>query len=93
MKNTVTKQLTFPKKMVEVMNARAEELGYNFAGYIRYLLAREMEREFYRDREIDAEILKDLSNSFAAYKRGETETLKSKEDIDKFVDSLSKDVE
>lgn len=93
MERTITKQISFPQEMVSIIESRAENFGYNFSGYVRYLLTKEMEKEFERKEILDANMLSDIKKGVEEYKRGKGVSLKNKKEIEGFLDSLCKEDE
>jgi hypothetical protein len=92
MKNTVIKQLTFPKEMVATIEGRAKSFGYDFAEYVRFILAKDMEKEL-DNGYLSPELLRDIEESYEDYKNGNYTTLRSRKDIKKYMKSLLEDEE
>lgn len=86
MSKSVKKQLVFSKELLSRGENKAKSYGISFGEYLRYLVV--------KDTSMDGQGLlsDDLENSigvaFEEYKNGEVGELNSREDIDKFVDSL-----
>ena len=90
MAKSITKQITFPVQLLKVLEPKAKMYGYSFPAYVRYVLTKEMEKEFEKKQltVLEKELSKGLDKSIKDYKKGRTIALDSDEAIDKFFETL-----
>jgi wyosine [tRNA(Phe)-imidazoG37] synthetase (radical SAM superfamily) len=90
MGNTVTKQITFPMELLKVLEPKAKRYGYTFPGYVRYVLTKDMEKEFEKKKieEFEKSLAKGVENSVKEYEEGKGIALDSDEAIDNFFNTL-----
>ena len=91
-KKRVTRQITFPKRLMDSVESRARQYGYSFPEYVRYVLTKELDRkDFYLGptEYIDDEELADsIRKGIKEYEEGKTITLRSKKEIRDYFDSI-----
>lgn len=88
---SVTRQISFPQKLMDRVESRAESLGYSLPAYVRYVLTKEIE-----DRTdpildgvvIDEDMVTSLKRGTEEYRNGKTVELKNNKEIKEFVEGL-----
>ncbi len=81
---SITKQITFPKVLMDKLDMKASNLGYSFPAYVRYVLTKELEKESYPVLDgfvIDEEMVKEIKKGIEDSKAGKLEELKSEKEI------------
>jgi hypothetical protein len=91
-KKRVTRQITFPKKLMDSVESRAREYGYSFPEYVRYVLTKDVDRKdfFLGPTEYidDEELAESIREGIKEYEEGKTVTLRSKRDIRDYFNSI-----
>jgi len=87
-KKSVTRQITFPSRLMDIAESKARIYGYSFPEYVRYVLTKEVESDFcYGPEEYieDPKLVKDIEEGIKEYRDGKAKGFKSrKEFIDYF---------
>ena len=91
-KKRVTRQITFPKKLMDAVESRAKQYGYSFPEYVRYVLTKDVDRkDFYlgpTEDIDDEELAESIREGIKEYKEGKTVTLRSKREIRDYFNSI-----
>jgi hypothetical protein len=91
-KKSVTRQITFPKKLMDSVESRAKDFGYSFPQYVRYVLTKEVEKkDFYigpTEYIDDEELAESIREGIKEYQEGKTVTLRSKKEILAYFNSI-----
>lgn len=91
-KKRVTRQITFPKKLMDSVESRAKQYGYSFPEYVRYVLTKEVEKkDFYigpTEYIDDEELAESIREGIKEYQEGKTVTLRSKREIRAYFNSI-----
>jgi hypothetical protein len=91
-KKRVTRQITFPKKLMDSVESRAKQYGYSFPEYVRYLLTKDVEKkDFYigpTEYIDDEELAESIREGIKEYQEGKTVTLRSKREIRAYFNSI-----
>jgi hypothetical protein len=91
-KKRVTRQITFPKKLMDSVESRAKTFGYTFPQYVRYVLTKDIDRkDFYlgpTEDIDDEELAESIREGLKEYEEGKTVTLRSKKEIRDYFNSL-----
>jgi hypothetical protein len=95
MGKTTVKQITFPNQLLKFLERKSKEYGYSLPAYVRYVLTKEMEKEFERKNniEIDKDFVKDLKEGMKESEKGEIKTLKSRKEIRDYFTTLMNEEE
>ncbi|GEM_PF-1943372 len=91
---SITKQITFPQKLMDRVESKAESLGYSLPAYVRYVLTKEIEKQSYPVLDgvvIDEEMVNSLKKGIKEHKEGKSKELKSVKDIEMFCRGILKD--
>ncbi len=90
-KKSVTKQITFPSRLMDVASARARGLGYSFPEYVRFVLTKEVENDVFPDYgEVitDRQVIKDVTQALKEYNKGKGVELKNDKEINDYFTAL-----
>ena len=91
-KKRVTRQITFPKRLMDSVESRARSYGYSFPQYVRYVLTKDIDRkDFYlgpTEDIDDEELAKSIREGLKEYEEGKTVTLRSKKEIRDYFNSI-----
>ncbi len=91
-KKRVTRQITFPKRLMDSVEARAKTFGYTFPQYVRYVLTKDVDRkDFYlgpTEYIDDEELAESIREGLKEYEEGKTVTLRSKREIRDYFNSI-----
>ncbi len=94
-RKSVTRQITFPSKLMDMVDSRAKMFGYSFPEYVRYVLTKDIDREdFYlgtTEYIDDKELVDTIKEGIKEYEEGKCTTLSSPEEIDAYFASLDDD--
>jgi hypothetical protein len=95
MAKTIVKQITFPEQLLKFIEQKSKEYGYSIPAYVRYVLTKEMEKEFENNNnlEIDQRFVSQLKEGMKESQDGKLETLKSREEIRDYFTALVSDEE
>ncbi len=88
---SITRQISFPQKLMDRVESKAESLGYSLPAYVRYVLTKEIEKQAYPVLDgvvIDEEMVKNLQRGTDEFKHGQTVELKNNKEIKSFVEGL-----
>ncbi len=88
---SITRQISFPQKLMDRVESRAQNLGYSLPAYVRYVLTKEMEKQEYPVLDgvvMDEEMVKSLQRGVKEFKSGQTLELKNSKEIKSFVERL-----
>lgn len=88
---SITKQITFPQKLMDRVESKAAILGYSLPAYVRYVLTKEMEKQSYPILDgivMDEEMVNSLKKGVEEYRHGKTVELKNNKEIKRFVESV-----
>lgn len=90
MAKTVVKQITFPEQLLKFIEQKSKEYGYSIPAYVRYVLTKEMEKEFENKNnvEIDEQFVAQLKEGMQESKDGKLKTLKSREEVRDYFTAL-----
>ena len=83
-KKSVTRQITFPSRLMDIAESKARVYGYSFPEYVRYVLTKEVESDFYLGPEEyidDPKLLKDIGDGIKEYREGKTKSFKSRKEF------------
>lgn len=87
----VRKLITFPNNLIELVEMKAAQLGFDFAEYVRMILANDVKSELEHPKEYPyvttPEEDKMIEESMKEYKKGNYTELKTEKDIENFLDS------
>jgi hypothetical protein len=89
-KKSVTRQITFPKKLMDTVESRAKDFGYSFPQYVRYVLTKEVEGQIKNEEEIvlSEDFVKGIKESIKEVDDGKAVTLKTKKEVRDYFTSL-----
>jgi len=89
-KKSVTRQITFPSRLMDIAESKAKIYGYSFPEYVRYVLTKDVENFFLGPEEYidDPQLAKDIKDGIREYKEGKTIVLKNSKEIDDYFSSL-----
>ena len=76
-KKSVTRQITFPSRLMDIAESKAKIFGYSFPEYVRYVLTKDIEN-FYLD---DPKLLKDIEDGIKKYREGRAKSFKSRKEF------------
>lgn len=84
---SITRQISFPQKLMDRVESRAQSLGYSLPAYVRYVLAKEVEEN--QDPVLDGfvlddEMIKSMKQSIKDSREGKLKEIKSVKDIELF---------
>jgi len=84
MGKTIVKQITFPEELLKFLERKAKEYGYTLPSYVRYVLTKEMEKEFEKENniKIDEDFVKSLKEGMKESEKGNLVTLNSIKEIE-----------
>lgn len=88
---SITRQISFPQKLMDRVESRAQSLGYSLPAYVRYVLTKEMEEKAYPNLDgvmIDEEMARSLQKGVDDFKSGQTVELKNNKEIKNFIEGL-----
>lgn len=91
---SITKQITFPKKLMDRVESKAESLGYSLPAYVRYVLTKELEKQEVQELDgfvFDDTMIKSIKQSVRDSREGKLKELKSEKDIEKFCRGVLED--
>jgi hypothetical protein len=90
MAKTVVKQITFPEQLLKFIEQKSKEYGYSIPAYVRYVLTKEMEKEFENKNnlEIDEQFVAQLKEGMKESEDGKLQTLKSRKEIRDYFTAL-----
>lgn len=86
-KTSVTKQIVFPKKMVDLVQIKLNQLGINLPEYVRYLILKDTEGLLSTPM-LDEETEKAVGRSLEDISAGRYTTLSTDEEIDNYLHTL-----
>jgi hypothetical protein len=91
MAKTIVKQITFPEQLLKFLEKKSKEYGYSLPAYIRYVLTKEMEKEFEKQNsiEIDEDFIKGLKEGMKESEEGVLQTLRSRKEIRDYFTALA----
>ncbi len=84
---SITRQISFPQKLMDRVESRADSLGYSLPAYVRYVLTKEMEKQADPVLDgvvIDEDMIKSMKQSIKDSREGKLKELKSEKDIEVF---------
>ena len=83
MAKSIVKQITFPIQLLKVLEPKAKRYGYSFPAYVRYVLTKDMEKEFERENNIiiDDDFASDLKAGVKESKENRVVTLRNEKEI------------
>lgn len=89
-KKSVTRQITFPKKLMDTVESRAKDFGYSFPQYVRYVLTKEVEGQIKNEEEIvlSEDFVEGIKESIKEVDDGKAVTLKTKKEVRDYFTSL-----
>ena len=89
-KKSVTRQITFPKKLMDTVESRAKDFGYSFPQYVRYVLTKEVEGQIKNEEEIvlSEAFVEGIKESIKEVDDGKAVTLKTKKEVRDYFTSL-----
>jgi hypothetical protein len=96
MGKTTVKQITFPNQLLKFLERKAKEYGYSLPAYVRYVLTKEMEKEFKEKNNlenIDEAFIQELKEGMKESEKGEIKTLKSRKEIRDYFTTLMNEEE
>jgi len=82
-KKSVTRQITFPTRLMDIAESKARIYGYSFPEYVRYVLTKDVE-DFYLGPEEyidDPQLAKDIEEGIKEYREGKTKSFKSRKEF------------
>lgn len=91
---SVTRQISFPQKLMDRVEGRAASLGYSLPAYVRYVMTKEIEKQEGKELDgfvFDEEMVKDIKKSIKDSKEGKLKELKSSKDIEVFTRGILED--
>jgi hypothetical protein len=90
MAKTTVKQITFSDKLLKFLERKSKEYGYSLPAYVRYILTKEMEKEFEKQNniEIGKDFVQDLKEGMKESEDGKLETLRSRKEIRNYFTAL-----
>ncbi len=90
MAKTIVKQITFSEELLKFLERKSKEYGYSIPAYVRYVLSKEMEKEFERENniKIDDNFVESLKEGIKESDEGVLQTLKSKKEIRDYFTAL-----
>ena len=84
-KKSVTRQITFPKRLMDSIESKAKTYGYTFPQYVRYVLTKDIDKkDFYlgpTEYIDDEELAESIKKGIKEYEEGKTVVLRSKKEI------------
>jgi FMN phosphatase YigB (HAD superfamily) len=91
MAKTAVKQITFPEQLLKFLEQKSKEYGYSLPAYVRYVLTKEMEKEFEKQNsiEIDEDFIKGLKEGMKESEEGVLQTLRSRKEIRDYFTALA----
>jgi hypothetical protein len=91
MAKTIVKQITFPEQLLKFLEKKSKEYGYSLPAYVRYVLTKEMEKEFEKQNsiEIDEDFIKGLKEGMKESEEGVLQTLRSRKEIRDYFTALA----
>jgi hypothetical protein len=89
-KKSVTRQITFPKRLMDSVESRARDFGYSFPQYVRYVLTKEVEEQIKNEEEIilSEDFVEGIKESIKEVDEGKAVTLKTKKEIRDYFTTL-----
>lgn len=86
----IQKMVTFSPVLYQMGKHKAQQLGLTFTDYIRYLIVDDVKPSVDRTDMplMDDETERNVRISLEQYKQGDYTTMKTKKDIDDFINSL-----
>lgn len=91
-KKRVTRQITFPKRLMDSVESRARQYGYSFPEYVRYVLTKDVEKkDFYigpTEYIDDEELAESIREGIREYEEGETVILRNKKEMRDYFNSI-----
>lgn len=89
-KKSVTRQITFPKKLMDTVESRAKDFGYSFPQYVRYVLTKEVEGQIKNEEEIvlSEDFVEGIKESIKEVDDGKAITLKKKKEVKDYFTAL-----
>jgi hypothetical protein len=92
---TIVKQITFPKELLKFLERKSREYGYTLPSYVRYVLTKEMEKEFEKENniKIDEDFVRILKEGMKESEKGVLRTLKSRKEIRDYFTALADEEE
>jgi hypothetical protein len=90
MAKTIVKQITFSEQLLKFLERKSKEYGYTMPAYVRYVLTKEMEKEFEKKNnlEIDENFISELKGGMKESEEGKLKTLKSRKEIRDYFTAL-----
>ncbi len=88
---SITRQISFPQKLMDRVESRAESLGYSLPAYVRYVLTKEIEERtdpILDGVVIDENMVTSLKRGTGEHRSGKTVELKNNKEIKEFVEGL-----
>jgi hypothetical protein len=84
-KKSVTRQITFPKRLMDFIESKAKTYGYTFPQYVRYVLTKDIDKkDFYlgpTEYIDDEELAESIRKGVKEYEGGKTVVLRNKKEI------------
>ena len=95
MGKTIVKQITFSKELLKFLEQKAKEYGYTLPSYVRYVLTKEMEKEFEKENniKIDEDFVESLKEGIKESEEGVLRTLKSRKEVRDYFTALADEEE
>lgn len=90
-KNSITKQIVFPKKLIDLAQTKIDKLGINLPEYVRYLILRDTEDMLQEMPLLDDETIAAVGRSWDDYAAGRYTVLKDAADIDEHFSKLAEE--
>lgn len=84
-KKSVTRQITFPSRLMDVAEARARGIGYSFPEYVRFVLTKELLEDFEPVEVMtDSKEIGEVGKALREYAEGKTVALKNDKEIEDY---------
>lgn len=82
-KKSVTRQITFPSRLMDIAESKAKIFGYSFPEYVRYVLTKDIENFYLGPEEYldDPKLLKDIEDGIKEYREGRAKSFKSRKEF------------
>jgi len=82
---------SYPKGILEILEKKAERLGYKLSDYIRYLLTKEAEKELEANAKLNKKAIEKVLDGIQDFEDGKVIIINSKEELSRYFDDKNTD--
>ena len=88
---TIKKQMTFPAKLVELVEEKGGEFGLKFNEYVRHVLITDIQKESESIPYVDKETEESVGRGLEDLRKSRVVRVNNKKELKEFLDKISED--